>query len=279
MQERDGSLEQIAEEEELEVELGTIKEVEEESPLKKVKVEEFDFDRPPKLEPDQNYSNFLSESRNQEENSQALKEEWVQDEFIDLMNESKIVGFFFLPTRMMVIYESFQVQEIDLASKEVVRDYNLQEIEAFQFSEEAEEDRVVDFVLEKDVQLLGVACVDKVHIFEYSEEELTHVATIDKANVQKVIFVEYILVMAQDEATKVNLMCYDLESESVTSSLQIDKPDNKLILQTGNQCLYFVSGPKIGKIEVPEMKESFLVDTGAEIIDMTISQQTQIITT
>lgn len=77
MQERDGSLEQIAEEEELEVELGTIKEVEEESPLKKVKVEEFDFERPPKLEPDQNYSNFLSESRGQEENSQALKEEWV----------------------------------------------------------------------------------------------------------------------------------------------------------------------------------------------------------
>ena len=179
----------------------------------------------------------------------------------------------------MVIYESFQVQEIDLATKEVVRDYNLQEIEGFEISEEAEEDRVVDFVLEKDVQLLGVACVDKVHIFEYSEEELTHVAAIDKANVQKVIFVEYILVMAQDEATKVNLMCYDLESESVTSSLQIDKPDNKLILQTGNQCLYFVSGPKIGKIEVPEMKESFLVDTGAEIIDMTISQQTQIITT
>ena len=44
------------------------------------------------------------------------------------------------------------------------------------------------------------------------------------------IFVEYILVMAQDDATKVNLMCYDLESESVTATLQIDKPDNKLIL-------------------------------------------------
>ena len=130
----------------------------------------------------------------------------------------------------MVIYSNFQVQEIDLASKEVVRDYNLQEIEGFEISEEAEEDKVVDFVLEKDVQLLGVACVDKVHIFEYSEEELTHVAAIDKANVQKVIFVEYILVMAQDETTKVNLMCYDLETESVTSTIQIDKPDNKLIL-------------------------------------------------
>jgi hypothetical protein len=77
----------------------------------------------------------------------------------------------------------------------------------------------------------------------------------------------------------INLMCFDLESESVTASLKIDKPDNKLILETGNQCLYFVAGAKIGKIEVPEMKESFMVDTGSEIIDMTISQQTQIITT
>ena len=100
-----------------------------------------------------------------------------------MSNESKLVGFYFLPTRMMVIYESFQVQEIDLATKEVVRDYNLQEIEGFEISEDAEEDKVVDFVLEKDVQLLGVACVDKVHIFEYSEEELTHVAVIDKAKV------------------------------------------------------------------------------------------------
>lgn len=72
--------------------------------------------------------------------------------------------------------------------------------------------------------------MDKVHIFEYSEEELTHVAIIDKAQVQRVIFVEYILVMAQDDATKINLMCYDLESESVKASIQIDKPDNNLIL-------------------------------------------------
>jgi hypothetical protein len=55
---------------------------------------------------------------------------------------------------------------------------------------------VIDFVMEKDVQLLGVACVDSVHIFEYSEEELVHVAKIEKANVMRVIFVEYILVMA-----------------------------------------------------------------------------------
>jgi hypothetical protein len=77
----------------------------------------------------------------------------------------------------------------------VVKEYNLQEVEGFEVSEDTE-DKVIDFVMEKDVQLLGVACVDSVHIFEYSEEELVHVAKIEKANVTRVIFVEYILVMA-----------------------------------------------------------------------------------
>ena len=41
---------------------------------------------------------------------------------------------------------------------------------------------VIAFALEKDVQLIGVACVTSVHIFDYTEEEensLTHVAVID----------------------------------------------------------------------------------------------------
>jgi uncharacterized protein YuzE len=50
-----------------------------------------------------------SENRVVEDNSQALKEEWTQEEFIDLDNEGKLVGFSFLATRMMVIFENFQV--------------------------------------------------------------------------------------------------------------------------------------------------------------------------
>lgn len=59
--------------------------------------------------------------------------------------------WFFLNTRMLLIYDSFEVQEIELKSKEVVRSYNLQEIEGFEISEDAEEDKVVAFVVEKDV--------------------------------------------------------------------------------------------------------------------------------
>ena len=54
---------------------------------------------------------------------------------------------------------------------------------------------MVAFTLDKDVLLFGVACVDSVHIFDYSED-LSHVTKIDKAQVWKVLFVEYILVMA-----------------------------------------------------------------------------------
>jgi hypothetical protein len=63
----------------------------------------------------------------------------------------------------------------------VIKDYNLQEIEGFEVSEDAEDDRVLAFSLEKDVQLVGISCLDAVHIFEYSEDEelsLTHVAKV-----------------------------------------------------------------------------------------------------
>ena len=60
----------------------------------------------------------------------------------------------------------------------------MQEIEGFEISEELEDDRVIAFALEKDVQLLSVACLQNVHIFEYSEEDgLGHVAKIDKADI------------------------------------------------------------------------------------------------
>ena len=130
-----------------------------------------------------------------------MKEDWVQSNFIDLpiLEKGKLVEWFFLNTRMLLLYDTFEVQEIELASKEVVRSYNLQEIEGFEISEEAEEDKVVSFVVEKDVQLLGVACIDTVHIFEFSEEDdtnsLTHVIKIEKANITKLIFVQYILAM------------------------------------------------------------------------------------
>jgi hypothetical protein len=90
-------------------ELTTIHEHEEleDSPTKKVKVVEFEFENPQKLEPDQNYSNYLSDQRPFEQNSEALKEEWIQEEFIDLVNDAKMIGFYFLSTRMMVIYEDF----------------------------------------------------------------------------------------------------------------------------------------------------------------------------
>lgn len=103
----------------------------------------------------------------------------------------------------MCIFEDFRVQEIDIKSKEVERTYNLQEIEGFEISEELEEDQVVAFALEKDVQLIAVACKEFVHIFEYQEEAsgntLSHITKVDKANVKKLLFVEYILVMVQEK--------------------------------------------------------------------------------
>ena len=103
----------------------------------------------------------------------------------------------------------------------------MQEIEGFEISEDAEMDLVIATALEKDVQLLGVACVDTVHIFEYTEEDensLAHVTKIEQANVSQLVFVEYILTMVQeqkDSETEVKILCFDLESEDIKGTTQI----------------------------------------------------------
>ena len=194
----------------------------------------------------------------------------------------------------MCVFEDFQVQEIDLRTKEVAKTYNLQEIEGFEVSDTAEQDRVVAFALEKDVQLLGVACTDTVHIFEYAEEEaasLTHVARIDKAHVAQLVFVEYILVMVQepadqndqDQQAEVTMMCYDLESAAVTGAAKIQKASStsRVLVEPGNECLYFVAGAQIGKMAVPSMTEVFKVDSGHTdgILALAVSSLDQLITT
>jgi hypothetical protein len=153
-------------------------------------------------------------------------------------------------TKMICFFENFQVQEIDLRTKEIEKSYNLQEIEGFEISEDAEMDLVIATALEKDVQLLGVACVDTVHIFEYTEEDensLAHVTKIEQANVSQLVFVEYILTMVQeqkDSATEVKILCFDLESEDIKGTTQIEKTSStsKVLIESADGCMFFVAG-------------------------------------
>lgn len=269
LKEKNGGLEEIAEDEEEET-LAPIKEVDE-SALKESMIE-----------PDHNLSQLMSNQK------LAEQEEWSQQDFMKLnLDDSRLVDFFFLNTKMVCIFESFQVHEIDIASKIVEKSYNLQEIEGFEISEELEDDRVTAFALEKDVQLLSVACLTNVHIFEYSEEEensLTHVAKIEKADIEQLIFVGYYLVMQQNlkEQKQIQIMCYDPDSEETKGSTLIDASKcEKVILQTGNECVYFGAGTELGRIEVPTMTEVFKVNTGhsKDIVDMAVTQFNQIITT
>jgi hypothetical protein len=45
-----------------------------------------------------------------------------------------------------------------LESKEVLKSFNLQEIERFEISEELEETSIVAFAVEKVLQLISIAC-------------------------------------------------------------------------------------------------------------------------
>ena len=248
----------------------------------------------PSIEPEGNFQHSQLMSQTHHE-SMALHGEWLQEHFLTLPLEdsgSKLVDFFFLNTKIMCIFEDFKVCEINIATKEVIKSYNLQEIEGFEISEELEESNVVAATLEKDVQLLGVAMEDAVHIFEYSEDEeqsLIHVKRIQTADVKFMIFVEYFLIMVQDKEGTEELIiaCSDLDEDHIKASLSVKKPEpnSTFKIQPGTgvtPCLYYTMATTLGKVEVPTMTEMFKVQTGhtADISDLCIAQDyNQVVTT
>ena len=72
------------------------------------------------------------------------------------------------------------------------------------------------FSLEKDVQLVGVACRCNVHVFEYSEEadnSLVHMANVPVKDINQLVFVESMLVMLKKEGSNLIVSCYIPEEE------------------------------------------------------------------
>jgi hypothetical protein len=181
------------------------------------------------IEPEQNLSQMFTQGdKNMNELIAALNsQEWLQEELIKLPTEpnSKLIDFFFLQDKMLCIFEDFQVQEIDLQSKCISKSYNLQEIEGFEISEEVEEDKVVAFSLEKDLQIVGVACKCNVHVFGYDENNdvsLEYIANVPKSDITQLVFVETFLVMLQNEGTNLTVSCFNFEEEKTSESLVIE---------------------------------------------------------
>lgn len=86
------------------------------------------------------------------ENSAIEHEEWKFESCFELYDQTMpLVSFSFLNTKIMAIFENFEVREIDLRTKEISKSYNLQGIEGFELDEEIENPKVRAFALEKDI--------------------------------------------------------------------------------------------------------------------------------
>jgi len=76
------------------------------------------------IEPFSNISNVMNDSKVMDE---PEEDEWIQENLIAVPIDvhSKIVDFFFINSRMLCVFEDFNVQEIDLVTKQVASFYNL----------------------------------------------------------------------------------------------------------------------------------------------------------
>ena len=87
----------------------------------------------------------------------------------------------------------------------------------------------------------------------------------------------------KDSDTEVKILCFDLESEDIKGTTQIQKTSStsKVLIESADGCMFFVAGTQISKIEVPSMMEVFKIASGHtdQILDMTVTSLGQLITT
>lgn len=78
------------------------------------------------------------------------------------------------------------------------------------------------------------------------------------------------------------ILCFDPDGEAVKGEIPIERtPSSRVLIEAGNECIYFTAGAQIGKIAVPDMTLAFRSETGhkAEVIDLAVSSLNQMITT
>ena len=92
---------------------------------------------------------MLSDRREKE--GELLDEEWIPEKFITIPSDSKLVDFAFSGTHMLCIFENYEIKEVDMATKQVQKTYNLQEIEGFEIDEALDNDKIRAFSFERDV--------------------------------------------------------------------------------------------------------------------------------
>ena len=205
------------------------------------------------LEPDSNFPHSVFINEQGDDNSGEIVEQWIQDTLYDLeAPASKLVDYYLLNSRILCIFEDRTVKYIGFSSKDIEKSFKLDEVEDFELGDS---NQVKAFTLEKDVQLMGVAFEDCVHVFEFDEEAgeeetgLSYVTKLEMPNVTKMIFVEYHLVLMQEDGVNVTLGCADLDSASVENTETIVKPseDAKIILRSGvdatdTASIYYATG-------------------------------------
>jgi len=59
-----------------------------------------------------------------------------------------IVDFELVNSKMLCVYQDFSVWLIDIASDDIIKIFNLQEIEGFEISEEIEQDEAVALAID-----------------------------------------------------------------------------------------------------------------------------------
>jgi hypothetical protein len=130
---------------------------------------------------------------------------------------------------------------------------NLCEIEE---TKDVEGQKAIAFSVFEEAGMCAVVMPTKVIFFDYDSGDLSLVKTLEVPDVQYVTFVEcqIILCLEPEDSDDITLRSYDIDGDEPTGEITIKRfMQNKIMLRSGYNAVYFTAGKQIGRISVPEM--------------------------
>lgn len=194
------------------------------------------------------------------------------EEVVNFPTETKkLIDYDSVDERMMLLFEDLTLRECNLATKQVVKEVNIGDLDG---AEEIKGGKAVAFSMFKDLNTIAVATENYVHLFDY-EDDLTLVTKLSVKNVNQVTFcgVNVILVIETEDLDG-KIDCYALDEDEPIGTITIKSfQGQKITVKPGDSTIHYATGNIIGRISVPDMELMFQeeTETTKEILDFAVS--------
>eukprot|EP00347_Sterkiella_histriomuscorum_P016618 403352497 len=204
--------------------------------------------------------------------SKGLRNKWSYEELAQIETHGQqLIGCDYAENKIIMVFQDFSIREIRIDTLEEISNFHVFMINNLNPTGE----QVVDFCIDRDLNAIAIASDRTIYVFDF-QDGYKLLTRIEVENISQVLFCNFnVIVLVKDESVAYVVSYQIGEDEPIEiSSYQIQTQGYPAMIKTDNQNIFFSSGIRIGRLEMPDLSATFVVETEHSdvIINFSVSQ-------